>query len=89
LHGIEAQPQAGEKGGGSFTLVQQAENNVFGTDRVMAQSSRLDPGILERTLRMSTERVRIDPGLRMRGLSLTQSGLASSISMMGMPSSTW
>jgi hypothetical protein len=68
--------------------MQQAKYDVFGAHRVVAQSSSLSPSIFQRPLGVRAKRVRIDPGWGMRGGRLTQSGLASSISMMGMPSST-
>jgi hypothetical protein len=80
------QAEGGKEARRGPTIAQQAQQDVLGTDRVMSQPDSLDARTLERTLCVSAERVRIDPGWRMRWLA--QSGLASSINMMGMPSST-
>jgi hypothetical protein len=61
---------------------------MLGTNGVMPQTNGLGPGTLERTLRVATQRVRIDTRRRMRREWLSQSGLASSINMIGIPSST-
>jgi hypothetical protein len=66
----------------------QTEDDVLSADGIMPQAPRLSPCILERPLRLGAQRVRVKAGWRMRAWWLTQSGLASSISMMGMPSST-
>ena len=86
LYRAAVQAECGKEGRGGATIAQQPQKDVLGTDRVMPQSDSLCPGTLERALCVGAERVRIDPGWRMRRW-LTQSGLASSISMMGMPSS--
>ena len=88
LYRAAVQAEGRKEGRGGSTIAQQSQDDVLGTDRVVSQSDSLDAGTLERTLCVGAERVRIDPGWRMRRWWVTQSGLASSISMMGMPSST-
>ena len=86
LYRAAVQAECGKEGRGGPSIAQQPQEDVLGTDRVMPQSDSLGARTLERTLCVGAERVRIDPGWRMRRW-LTQSGLASSINMMGMPSS--
>jgi hypothetical protein len=57
---------------------------VLGADGVMSQPLGLRPRVLERALDGRAQRARVEAG---NGIG-TQSGLASSMSMMGMPSST-
>jgi hypothetical protein len=58
---------------------------VLGADGVMAQPRRLLASFLERPLGAGAQGVRIDAR---SGRRLAQRGFASSISMMGIPSST-
>jgi hypothetical protein len=57
---------------------------VLSADGVIAQPNRLRSGGLECTLSAHAQRARV----RLGCWGLTQSGLASSMSMMGIPSST-
>ena len=57
---------------------------MLGADRVVTQALGLGPRVIERALDLGAQRARIEAG---NGIG-TQSGLASSISMMGIPSST-
>jgi hypothetical protein len=86
LYQTAVQAERGKESRSWSTIAQQPQDDVLGTDRIMSQSDSLNARTLERTLGVGAERVRIDPRCRMRR-RLTQSGLASSISMMGMPSS--
>jgi hypothetical protein len=64
--------------------LEQCEKDVLRADRIMPQPSSLLPRLRERLFRAFAQWVRLDAG---RGLG-AQSGLASSMSMIGMPSST-
>jgi hypothetical protein len=66
LHRADAQAERGKEGSGGSTIAQEAKYDVFGTHGFMAQSSRLDPSIFQRTLGVRAKRVRIDPGGGMR-----------------------
>jgi hypothetical protein len=57
---------------------------VLGADGVVTQPLGLGPRVVERALDRRAQRARVETG---NGIG-TQSGLASSMSMMGMPSST-
>lgn len=82
LYRIE--PQPGESGYGGPVFPQQAEQNVLGADGLMSQALGLGPGVLQGSLGTGAQRMGVQPGRRLSA----QSGLASSINMMGMPSST-
>jgi hypothetical protein len=64
--------------------LQQSQQNVLGADGVMTQPLSLGPRVVERALDRRAQRARVETG---NGIWI-QSGLASSMSMMGMPSST-
>jgi hypothetical protein len=82
-HGkVEAEP--GKHRRGRSVVPQETKENVLGSDRVMPETNRLRPSALQGTLSLGAQRMRIHSGC----WGLTQSGLASSISMMGIPSST-
>jgi hypothetical protein len=84
--GVEAKPL--KNSGSSAVPPDQTEKDVLRSYRIVPQADRLPAGIFQRTLCLSAEGVRIDSGGGKSGWWLTQNGLASSISMMGMPSST-
>jgi hypothetical protein len=74
-----------EHGTGGAVIPEQGQHDVLGADSIMLQPERDGASILERALRARTQRVWVDPGC---GRLLAQSGFASSMSMIGMPSST-
>ena len=63
---------------------EECEEDVLRADRIVTQPAGLIPRLGERLLAALAQRVRLNAGCRIGG----QSGLASSISMIGMPSST-
>ena len=78
------QAEAPEDGLGHAAGTEEGEKDVLRADRIVAQPSCLVPRLGERLLGALAQRVRPDAGF---GLG-AQSGLASSMSMIGMPSST-
>ncbi len=76
--------RAGERGSADAAGTQQGEENVLRADRFVAQPAGLFPRLGERLLGALAQRVRLDAGCGVGA----QSGLASSMSMIGMPSST-
>ena len=80
--GVESEPRQHRLGGS--TRLQQGQQDVLGTDGVMAQPLGLGPRIVEGALNRGAQRAGVEAG---NGIG-TQRGLASSMSMMGMPSST-
>jgi hypothetical protein len=78
------EPQAGQDRLRWPARLQQGQQNVLGADGVVTQPLGLRPRVIERALDRRAQRARLEMG---NGIG-TQSGLASSMSMMGMPSST-
>jgi len=64
--------------------LQQRQQDMLGPDRIVPEAQGLGAGIVEGALDRGAQRAGIEAR---RGLG-SQSGLASSMSMMGMPSST-
>ena len=79
---LEADPP--EDGLGHAAGTEECEEDVLRADRIVAQPLGLIPRLGERLLGALAQRMRLDAGCRVGG----QSGLASSMSMIGMPSST-
>jgi len=84
-HTTRVEPEPLQHGSGRAVGPEQREHDVLRADRVVLQAHRGGAGLVERALRAGAERVWI--ALRC-GTFLAQSGFASSISMIGIPSST-
>ncbi len=82
LLGIQAQTAECRLGHAAGT--EQCQDDVLGPDRVVAQPDRFLPRLCQRRFGAFAQGVGFDAGSRVRA----QRGLASSMSMIGMPSST-
>ena len=78
------EPQAREQRLAGAAGLHQRQQDMLRPDRIVPESLGLGSGIVERALDGRAQRIGIEAR---RGLG-SQSGLASSMSMMGMPSST-
>jgi hypothetical protein len=83
-HPPGVEPEAGKNRLGGSARLQESEQDVLGPDGVVTQPLGLRPRVLQRPLDRRAQRARVETG---NGFG-AQSGLASSMSMMGMPSST-
>ncbi len=83
-HASGVEPELRQHRLGGPARLQQGQQDVLGADGVMAQSLGLRPRFVERALNRGAQRAGVETG---NGIG-TQRGLASSMSMMGMPSST-
>ena len=81
--GLESEP--GQHRLRRSARLEQRQQDVLGTDGVMTQALGLRPRVLERALDRRAQCARVET--EGNGIG-SQSGLASSMSMMGMPSST-
>ena len=81
---VHIQADAPENGFPDAAGTEQGEENVLRADRIVTQPSGFFSRPGERLLGAFAQRVRLDAGCGVGA----QSGLASSISMIGMPSST-
>ena len=84
-HSLDVQAQPLEHGSRRPLGPEQREHDVLGPDGVVLQAERNRARLVERALRARAQGVGIDP---LSGTFRAQSGFASSMSMMGMPSST-
>ena len=80
----EVEPESSQHRLGTAAGAQDREQDVFRADGFVAEAAGFFPRLGQRLLRGRAEGAGIDSGC---GVG-TQSGLASSMSMMGMPSST-
>ena len=79
-----SRPMRRSTGSADAAGTEQGEEDVLRADRIVTQPSGLFPRPGERLLGALAQRVRLDAGCGVGA----QSGLASSMSMIGMPSST-